>query len=117
MARVPYSRKRNSGGGGTDMKSIQKQMQQMQEELEKAQEELSKQEMTATAGGGMVEATVNGDKDIVSIKIDPDVMNPEEVDIVEDMVVAAINEALRMVNEESDRTLGKFTQGINIPGL
>lgn len=116
MARVPYSRKRG-GGGGQDMRSIQKQMQQMQEELEKAQEELSAREFTASAGGGMVEATVNGDKDILGIKIDPDVMDPEEVDMVEDMVVAALNEAIRMVNDESDKTLGKFTQGINIPGL
>lgn len=115
MARVPYSRKR--GGGGGNMKNLQKQMEQMQEELEKAQEELASKEFTASSGGGMVEATVSGEKEILSIKIDPEVMDPEDVDIVQDMVVAAVNEALRTVSEESDQTLGKFTNGINIPGL
>ncbi len=116
MAKGRY-RRPGIGGGAPNMKNLQKQMQQMQAELEKAQEELAVKEVTASSGGGMVEATVNGNKEIISIKIDPEILDPDDVDMVEDMVVAAINEALREMDAESDRTLGKFTQGINIPGL
>lgn len=105
------------GGGMPNMKNLQKQMQQMQEELEKAQEELATQEITASAGGGVVEARVNGNKDLLGIKIDPDILDPEDVEMIEDMVVAAVNEAFRQVDAVSDEKLGKFTQGMNIPGF
>ena len=111
-------RYRRPGSGGIgNVKNLQKQMQQMQEELEKAQEELAVKEVTASSGGGMVEATVNGNKEVVSIKIDPEILDPDDVDMVEDMIIAAVNQALKEMDSISDKTLGKFTQGINIPGL
>ena len=111
-------RYRRPGSGGIgNVENLQKQMQQMQEELEKAQEELAVKEVTASSGGGMVEATVNGNKEVVSIKIDPEILDPDDVDMVEDMIIAAVNQALKEMDSISDKTLGKFTQGINIPGL
>ncbi len=103
--------------GGGNMNQMMKQMQKMQRDLEKTQAELEAMEISASSGGGMVEATVNGKKEIVSLKIDPDVLDPDDVEMVEDMVIAAVNEALREIEQISERELGKLTGGINIPGL
>lgn len=89
----------------------------MQKELNKAQEEIATMSFEATAGGGMVTAVASGDMAITSLTIDPDAVDPEDVEMLQDMVVAAVNEALRGVSELSNQRMSAVTGGMNIPGL
>lgn len=100
-----------------DMKQMMRQAQKMQKELNKAQEEIATMSFEATAGGGMVTAVVSGDMAITSLTIDPDAVDPEDVEMLQDMVVAAVNEALRGVSELSNQRMSAVTGGMNIPGL
>ena len=108
-ARIP-----NQGGGQANM---MKRLQQMQEDMAKIQSECEQAEYSASSGGGAVEVTANGKHQLLSVKIKPDVMDPEEPDMLEDMVLAAVNEALRKADETLEREMGKVTGGMNIPGL
>ncbi len=89
----------------------------MQADMQKAQEELVATEYTASAGGGMVEATVTGDLHVRSLKIDPEAVDPEDAEMLSDMVLAAISEAQSMAEQASQERLGAITGGLNIPGL
>lgn len=100
-----------------DMKQMMRQAQKMQKELNKAQEEIATMSFEATAGGGMVTAVASGDMAITSLTIDPDAADPEDVEMLQDMVVAAVNEALRGVSELSNQRMSAVTGGMNIPGL
>ena len=100
-----------------DMKQMMRQAQKMQKELNKAQEEIATMSFEATAGGGMVTAVASGDMAITSLTIDPDAVDPEDVEMLQDMVVAAVNEALRGVSELSNQRMSAVTGGMNIPGL
>lgn len=100
-----------------DMKKMMKQAQRMQLELARAQEEIKTMEFEASAGGGMVKVVAVGDMSIKSIEIDPAAVDPEDVEMLQDMVLAAVNEALRGVGEESSQRLNSVTGGMNIPGL
>lgn len=100
-----------------DMKKMMKQAQKMQADLARAQEEIEGLTFEATAGGGMVKAVALGDMSIESITIDKDAVDPEDVEMLEDMVCAAVNEALRGIGEMSSSRLGSVTGGMNIPGL
>ena len=100
-----------------DMKQMMRQAQKMQKELNKAQEEIATMSFEATAGGGMVTAVASGDMAITSLTIDPDAVDPEDVEMLQDMVVAAVNEALRGVSELSKQRMSAVTGGMNIPGL
>ena len=100
-----------------DMKQMMRQDQKMQKELNKAQEEIATMSFEATAGGGMVTAVASGDMAITSLTIDPDAVDPEDVEMLQDMVVAAVNEALRGVSELSNQRMSAVTGGMNIPGL
>lgn len=100
-----------------DMKQMMRQAQKMQKELNKAQEEIATMSFEATAGGGMVTAVASGDMAITSLTIDPDAVDPEDVEMLQDMVVAAVNEALRGVSELSNHRMSAVTGGMNIPGL
>lgn len=100
-----------------DMNQMMQQAQQMQLELARAQEEIQSMTYTATAGGGMVEATALGNGSIESLKIDPEAVDPEDVEMLEDMVLVAVNEALRGVAEVGERRLASVTGGMSIPGL
>ena len=100
-----------------DMKKMMKQAQKMQLELARAQEEIKTMEFEATAGGGMVKVVAMGDMSIKSIEIDPEAIDPEDVEMLQDMVLAAVNEALRGIGEESSQRLNSVTGGMNIPGL
>ncbi|MDO5047705.1 MAG: YbaB/EbfC family nucleoid-associated protein [Anaerococcus sp.] len=104
-------------GGAPNMNNMMKQVRKMQEQMEKAQEEIQEKEFTSSSGGGVVEATVNGKKEIVKIKINPDVVDPEDVEMLEDLIMAAINDAMANANKYNEDTMGKLTGGINIPGL
>lgn len=100
-----------------DMKKMLKQAQRMQAELAKAQEEVKDMTAEASAGGGMVTAVATGDMEIQSLTINKDVVDPEDVEMLEDMVLAAVNEALRNVSEASSERLNAVTGGMNMPGL
>lgn len=107
-ARIP-----NQGGQANMMKRIQ----QMQEEMTRVQQECEAAEYQAGAGGGAIDVTVNGKHQLVSVKIQRDVVDPEDVEMLEDLLVAAVNEAMRKADETMEREMGKLTGGINIPGL
>ena len=100
-----------------DMKKMMRQAQKMQAELAKAQDEIKDMTYTATAGGGMVEVVARGDNSIESIAINPEVVDPEDVEMLQDMVLAAVNEALAGVAEIGEQRMSSVTGGMNIPGL
>ena len=104
-------------GGAPNMNNIMKQAQKMQQEMMAAQAELAEAEYEASAGGGMVKAVVTGDNTVKSISINPDAVDPEDVEMLEDMVLAAVNEALTKASEASEARMGALTGGMNIPGL
>ncbi len=97
--------------------NIMKEAQKLQQQMEKIQAEVAQKKVEATAGGGMVTVEANGKQEIVSIKIDPEVVNREDVQMLEDLVLAASNEALRKSREMMQQELGKLTGGLRIPGL
>ncbi len=112
-ARLP----KGMGGGPQNMQSMLRQAQKMQEDIEAKKDELEEKEYIVTSGGGMVEITVKGNHEIKSIGLDPEVVDPDDIEMLEDMLVAAFNEAMRQIDEESERELEKVTGGLNIPGL
>lgn len=103
--------------GSGNMNSMMKKVQKMQQEMARTQQEIEEKEFSSTAGGGVIEAVVNGKKEVVKIKIDEDVVDPEDTEMLEDLVVAAINDALKKADEYSQKEMGKLTGNINIPGL
>ena len=103
--------------GGMNQAAMMKQLQQMQDNMETTQKEIEETEFTASSGGGAVEVAVTGAHEVKSIKIQPDVVDPEDVEMLEDMLIAALNEATRKAKETMDREIGKITGGMNIPGL
>jgi hypothetical protein len=110
--------KRPSQGGGA--KGMQKQMAQiqaMQQMMEKTQSEIEAKEVEASAGGGAVSVKVNGKKELVEVNLKPEVVDPDDIEMLQDLIIAAVNEAIRQVNEISENEMGKVTGGINIPGL
>lgn len=100
-----------------NMQQMMKQARKMQEQLAAAQETIAQSTVDASAGGGMVKVTVSGDMQVTSLKIDPEAIDPEDVEMLEDMVMAAVNEALRGVGELANRQMGAVTGGLNIPGM
>ena len=97
--------------------NMMKEAQKLQAQLEALREEVAKTKVEATAGGGMVTVEANGNQEIVSIKIDREVINPEDAQMLEDLVLAACNEALRKSREMLQAEMGKITGGLRIPGL
>ena len=100
-----------------DMKQMMRQAQKMQKQLNEAQEEIAGMTFEASAGGGVVKAVASGDMSISSITIDPAAVDPDDVEMLQDMVLAAVNEALRGVGELSEARLSSVTGGMNIPGM
>ena len=96
---------------------MMKQVQKMQADMAKAQEDLAREEVEASAGGGMVTVRVTGGLEVVAVKIDPAAVDPEDIEMLEDMVVAAANEAVRQAQDLQAKRLGGLTAGLNIPGL
>ena len=97
--------------------NFMKEAQKLQAQLEAMREEVAKRKVEATAGGGMVTVEATGNQEIVSIKIDPEVINPNDAQMLEDLVLAAVNEALRKARELVAAEMGKLTGGLRIPGL
>lgn len=112
-ARLP----KGMGAGPANMQNMIKQAQKMQEQIEAKKAELEAKEYVVSSGGGMVEVTVNGKHEVKAIGINPEVVDPEDVEMLEDMLVAALNEAARQIAEEQEREMDSATGGLNIPGL
>ncbi len=100
-----------------NMGKMLKQIQKMQGEMAKIQEELADREVKASSGGGAVEVTANGKQEIMDIKIDPDIVDKDDIEMLEDLVLAAVNESLRLSQEMANEEMQKITGGLNIPGL
>ncbi len=103
--------------GGGNMNNMMKQIEKLQKEMADMQENLKNEEISATSGGGAVTATVNGNKEVISIKLDKEAVDPEDVEMLEDLIVAAVNEALRNAENKMNSKMSKLTGGLNIPGL
>ena len=99
------------------MGNLMKQAQQMQQKMLKLQEEIAKRTLDASVGGGMVTVTVNGKSEVLHIKIEPEVVDPNDVEMLEDLIVAGVNEALRKAQEMVSEEMSKLTGGLKIPGL
>lgn len=104
-------------GGMPNMNNMMKQVQQMQKKMEQMQEELNAKEFETSAGGGAVTVTINGKKEVLAIKIKPEVVDPEDVEMLEDLVLAAVNEAIRTAEETVAKEMSKVTGNISLPGL
>ncbi len=107
---------RGMGGmGGGNMNNMIRQAQKMQQDMLKAQEELEGKTYEAGAGGGVVSATVSGRKELVSVTIDPEAVDPDDVEMLQDLIVAAVNEALRKAAEDAASQMSRLTGGLNLP--
>ena len=96
---------------------LMRQAKKMQQEMARVQEETKKKTVEASAGGGMVTVTANGGMEIISIKIEREVVNPDDIEMLQDLIVAAANEALRRAQQMVSEEMGKITGGLNIPGM
>ena len=108
---------RGGGPGGLDMNALLKQAQQMQADMAKAQEQLATEEVEASAGGGMVKVKMTGDLKLKSIEIDPEAVDPEDAEMLADMVMAAVNEAIRAAQEQATSKMGGITGGLGGLGM
>lgn len=107
-ARIP-----NQGGGS--QASMMKKIQDMQAEMARTQEEVENTEFTASAGGGAVEVTVNGKHEVLSVNLQPDVVDPDDIEILSDMIIAATNEAIRKAIDTMEQKMGSITNGLGLP--
>ncbi len=104
-------------GGGMNMQNMMKQAQQMQAKMQQMQEELEEKEVEATAGGGVVKVVVTGKKIVKSIEIAEEVVDPDDIEMLQDLVIAAVNEALEKAEQMMQSEMGKITGGLNLGGL
>ena len=102
---------------GMNMQQLMRQAQKMQRQMQQTQEELAGTELTGVSGGGMVKVTVTGNSQLVSLHIDPEVIDPEDHEMLEDMILAAFQDALSQAQALSQEKMGRFTNGMSIPGL
>ena len=112
-ARLPQGR----GGGPGNMQSMLRQAQKMQEDMAALQEDLDSRQYEVAAGGGAVKIKINGKLEVSSVELDPDVVDPDEVETLQDILTAAMNEAIRKVNDTNSEEMGKITGSLNMGGL
>lgn len=105
------------GMGGANLNNLMKQAQKMQKQMQEMQKELENKEFKATVGGGAVAVVANGKKQIVNIEIKPEVVDPDDVEMLQDLILSACNEALKQAEDTTANEMGKLTGGINIPGM
>ena len=105
------------GGRGGGQSGMLKKLQSLQEDVLKAQDEITEMTVTATAGGGAIQAVVNGEKRVVSITIEREVVDPEDVEMLQDLIIAAVNEGLEQIDKAASERLSAVTGGLGIPGL
>ncbi len=109
-------RKPSAGKAGNMQKQLA-QVQAMQARMQQAQETIEAQEIETSAGGGAVSVKVNGKKELLKIELKPEIVDPDDIEMLQDLIIAAVNEAMRQVDEISESEMGKATGGISIPGL
>ncbi|WP_210122518.1 YbaB/EbfC family nucleoid-associated protein [Staphylococcus sp. GDY8P150P] len=103
--------------GGGNMQQMMKQMQKMQKKMNEEQEKLKEEKVQGTAGGSMVTVTVSGHKEVLDVEIKEEAVDPDDIEMLQDLVIAATNEAMNKADELTQERLGKHTQGLNIPGM
>lgn len=103
--------------GAQNQGNMMKKIQQMQEDMTRIQEEIEATEYTSSVGGGAVEVTVNGSHEVLSIKMQPDVVDPEDIEMLEDLLISALNESIKKANDAMDQGIEKAKGGLSIPGL
>ena len=103
--------------GAQNQGNMMKKSQQMQEDMTRIQEEIEATEYTSSVGGGAVEVTVNGSHEVLSIKMQPDVVDPEDIEMLEDLLISALNESIKKANDAMDQGMEKAKGGLSIPGL
>ena len=103
--------------GGMNQAAMMKQAQKMQQDMLRMQEEMKAKTYTAAAGGGMVKATVNGDHALVDMMINPEAVDPDDVEMLQDMIIAAVNEAMRIADADAVNNMARLTGGLNLGGL
>lgn len=103
--------------GGGNMNKMMKQVQKMQQDMAKMQEELANKTVEATAGGGVVKIVANGRNELVAVEIKPEAVDPDDVEMLQDLIMAAVNEAMRKSQEMVSQEMSKITGGLKIPGL
>ena len=104
-------------GGAQNMNQMIKQAQKMQDQITELQEDIEAREFSATAGGGAVEVTITGKKTIKSLNIKPEAVDPEDVEMLQDLIISAINEAVNNIENTTETEMGKITGGVSLPGL
>ncbi len=113
--------KRNLGAGGMrgglNPNDMMRQLQRLQAEMERVQAEAEKEELKVTAGGGAIEVTITGGLEVKAIKLDPELLNPEDVEMVQDLILSAVNDAIKKARDLMAERMGAFTGGLGIPGL
>lgn len=112
-ARLPQG----MGGGAQNMQNMIRQAQKMQEQITNVQEEIENETFTATTGGGVVEITMNGRKQVQSLTIKPEVVDKDDVETLQDLIISAVNECVKQIEEISESKMGAVTGGVSFPGL
>ena len=112
-ARIP----KNMGGNAQNMNSMRKQAQKMQDQITELQEDIEGREFSATAGGGAVEVVINGKKNIKSLTIKKEAVDPDDVEMLQDLIISAVNEAVNNVEATTENEMSKITGGVSLPGL
>lgn len=112
-ARIPQG----MGGGPQNMQGLMKQAQKMQEDMEQAKAELAEKEYTINAGGGAVTMVISGEKEIKTLDIDPEIVDPDDIETLSDILIAGFNEAIKTVDNDAEERMSKITGQMNIPGL
>lgn len=107
----------NGMGMPGNMNNLMKQAQRMQKQMEESQKELQEKSYTAAAGGGAVEVTISGKKEVTAVKLAEEVVDPDDIEMLQDLIIVAVNEGLRQIDEISSTEMGKLTGGLGIPGL
>ncbi|HLS67248.1 MAG TPA: YbaB/EbfC family nucleoid-associated protein [Pseudogracilibacillus sp.] len=103
--------------GMGNMGNMMKQMQKMQKKMMKAQEELLAMEFEASVGGGMVTVIANGKREIIDVQINEEAVDPEDVEMLQDLIIAAMNDVMNQIETKTEETMGQFTKGLNVPGM
>jgi len=100
-----------------NMNNMMKQMQKMQKKMAQAQDELHEMSFEASAGGGMVTIIANGKKEVTDIQIKEEVVDPDDIEMLQDLILAATNDVMNKIDEKTNNTMGQFTKGLNVPGM
>lgn len=111
-ARIP-----KNAGGAQNMNQVIKQAQRMQDQITELQEEIEARDFSATAGGGAVEVVLTGKKTIKSLTLKPEIVDPEDIEMLQDLIISAVNEAINNIETETEAEMGKITGGVSLPGL